>query len=184
MPEVIDGYLIDDQGEVLGLDRPFAVNSDDTAEWLLRERMEAEAAVLAINQRRAGYMANLDSLAAPHKARLAYFARVLEPQLIEFARSKLDGKSKTAKFDHGQVAYRKTGLSITVTNPAGAVAFVRSWRPDEVRESVDINSIKVCMVDCEIERGIRPDISTFAQVKTEGESVTIKTGIPKAKEKT
>lgn len=178
-----DGFYVDDRGEVLGnldlrgLQPVIQVDSREDAEWVMAAKLKAEVELAAIEARRK----NLDAQAAPHKRRLAYLAQFYEPHLVEWARTQLvEGGPRTVALDNGCVKFVRTGLSIKILDQAAAVEFVERWKADEVKKTVGVEGLKAAWVESGVGIGIPRDISSFAQVKTQGESVTVSTGLGKA----
>ena len=186
--EVIDGYLVDKDGEVLGLADPatgepmerFEVRSEEAADWVLKLFMEEEARLEAIEAKRAAILANLEGQEVAPRNRLRYLGYRFHNDLAAWARSELaakKGKGKTVKLTHGSIAFRNSAGSAEILDHASALAFVEEWKPDEVKKSVGVGSIKAAIAEAASQIGEAPDVSEFFRQAEPRESVVIKTGV-------
>ncbi|MEK9735789.1 MAG: hypothetical protein VW239_00535 [Candidatus Nanopelagicales bacterium] len=169
-----DGWLYDvDSGEVLGIpDLPdeFAVDCVQAADAALEIRARLEARLAALRMRKAALIANIESLEADQRRRLAWWDWRFGHGLVEFARSML-GRGKTAKFVHGSVSFRATKGTNRIIDMESAVAWMRDVDPERVRV---VESVLVSDVLATRREG---DVLPWLESTGPGESVTISTGI-------
>ena len=169
-----DGWLYDaDTGEVLG--RPdvlagFAVDCAQAADAALEIRACIEARLAALRMRKAALVANIESMEAEQRRRLAWWDWRFGAGLVEFARSLL-GRGKTAKFVHGSVSFRATKGANRIIDMESAVAWMRDVDPERVRV---VESVLVSDVLATRRKG---DLLPWLESTGPGESVTISTGI-------
>jgi hypothetical protein len=189
--EIIDGYIVDQAGEVLGLAdtvtgevmERFEIASEGAADWVLKLFMEEEARLEAIAAKRAAILANLDGQEVGPRNRLRYLGYRFHNDLAEWARKELaakggkGGRGKTVKLDHGSIAFRKSDGSCEITSHDAALSFVSEWAPSQVKRSVGIMAVKAAIVEAEDQLGEAPDVSEFFRSAEPRESVVIKTGV-------
>jgi phage host-nuclease inhibitor protein Gam len=202
-PEVIDGYLVDAAGEIIGLanpegrPNPFVIDDASKADWALEKMAREDAAVLAVEARRAALNANLDAEAKVHKARRKYLSWRFDGELTSFARKILEGgKSKTCRFTFGRVAFRAGSTSNAITDMARAVTIAKEWAPRAVKTVESVNVTDLLKLREGLERQLdnapaksRPDLDRDVLVtalndldaviesKTTGEKVKVTTGV-------
>jgi phage host-nuclease inhibitor protein Gam len=200
---VIDGYLVAASGEIIGLADPearpklFVVDDAAKADWALEKMAREDAAVLAVEARRAALNANLDAEAKVHQERRKYLSWRFDGELISVARKILEGgKSKTCKFTFGQVAFRRGSTSNAITDMALAVTIAKKWAPQAVTTTESVNVTDLLKLREGLEReladapeGARPDLDpdilaaalndldAVIVSTTTGEKVTITTGV-------
>lgn len=159
---------------------PFSIECHADADELLERIANHEAAVLAIEARRAAMNANLDSQLVDHKSRLAYLERFQVPQAIEWAKRNRPSKGKTIKLDNGQICIRATQPTIEITDEAKALELVKGYAPDmvKVKESVSVEAVKAAMA---AKKALYGPGYVFEGITEQaaGEKITLRTGIGK-----
>ena len=180
--EIVDGWMISTDGEVLGhilADDIFVPDTEEKVEWVFRLAMEAEAELIAIDKQRAAIIANLDRKKVTPRNRLAWIWMKWQGHVEEFAKRSLQamgGKSKTLKLAHGSVAFRTTKGSSEITDKAAALAFVMEWAPSRLKyRDVTIADVEAAITAAKLE--LEPEVDAFFVKYGPGESVSIKTGI-------
>jgi hypothetical protein len=174
---VQDGYVIGiESGEVYGLaeqTKEFAVNSEAAAEWVLEKLSEAEGRVVGLKSELAGIQERFASRIKEQERRAEWLRARFGSELEEFAKSQLDGKSKTWKGAFGSIGFRSTAARVTVADQDRAVAWASVDCPDAIKEtrSVLVSNIPDSVKALMIEKGA-PD---GFDIVPAGESVTIKT---------
>ena len=199
-----DGYVFDpESGEVHGVTDPetgavvwlveagqdvpqdagrFEIRSREAADWVLKLRMEEEAALLALEAKKSALLANLEGQAVHHRNRLKGLAWRFDNDLAEFARQELaarHGAGKTLKLTFGSIAFRQTKGSAEVTDPAAALDYVREWAPERiVPKPVGVEAVKAA-IEAERAADQEPDVAGFFRQAEPRESCSIRTGIGK-----
>jgi phage host-nuclease inhibitor protein Gam len=201
--EAIDGYLVDAAGEIIGLadpegrPNPFVIDDASKADWALEKMAREDAAVLAVEARRAAVNANLDAEAKVHQARRKYLSWRFDGELTSVARKILEGgKSKTCRFTFGQVAFRMGSTSNAITDMSRAVTIAKEWAPQAVKTVESVNVTDLLKLRAGFERELahppaksRPDLDrdliaaalndldAVIESTTTGEKVKITTGV-------
>ncbi len=177
----IDGYIVDDAGEVLGLASvgdDFVPDTTEKVEWVLERMADEEALLLARKAVTAAALANLKARERPHEARLAWLKRRYGMAIIDHARASLDGqKGRTIQFDHGKVSFRTTPGTNDIIDMKAAVEFVESVAPAMVRKEVTVTDVLKAAKAFEEIFGDKPTLREVLASSGPGESVTISTGI-------
>lgn len=147
-----DGWIYDSAtGEVLGrenLDGRFAIDSEESANWALKLRVEIETKILALDAQLRVLSQQIDALRNAQVRRLAWWDWRFRSELIQYARKRLEGrKERTAKFIWGNVAFRKCKGATTILDHQAAVDYVKTWCPErvKVKESVSSEDVKHVM---------------------------------------
>jgi phage host-nuclease inhibitor protein Gam len=177
-----DGWVYDTiSGEVLGhagAPERFVIASEDDADWALQRRSEVEAEVAKIDAQIRAVTANLQAKRAAALRRLSYWEWRFAPTLIEFARSRLTGKSRTWQGTWGRVSFRRTPGSNAIIDDEAAVAFVREWAPDRVKVVRSVTLKDVLAVKGQAEAVTGEEVSLpFVVSSPPGEAVDVRTGI-------
>lgn len=138
MTEIIDGYIVDSEtGEVLGLahaESEFHVTDRTSAEWVLDKIGQNEAALTAIEQRRAAVNANLDRQADAVRRRAAWLDARFGGELRTWANEQLaTSKRKSIQLDFGKIGFRTTKGSVKVQDAVAAVAWLKERWPCAVQ---------------------------------------------------
>jgi hypothetical protein len=172
-----DGFIVGiETGEVYGLaeqTKEFTVDSATAAEWVLEKLSEAEGRVVGLKAELAGVQERFASRIKDQERRSEWLRARFGSELEEFAKSQLDGKSKTWKGTFGSVAFRATSPRLVVLEQDKAVAFALMACPDAVKtvQSVLVSNIPENVKGIMIGQGA-PD---GFDVIPAGESVSIKT---------
>lgn len=172
--------LITDHGEVVDVIEPkgqsFAVTDRDTAEWVLEKMADDDAELAAIEARKAALVANLDAQATRIRRSRESWERRYGAQIEQVARDSLRGKERTAVFDNGKVAFRKTQPRIVVGDHTAAARWLseQDHLTDLHDEAVTYTPrVKTTPLKGH-ENELPPDLFTCEPA---GESVSISTGI-------
>lgn len=192
--EVIDGYRIGPDGEVLEfMSEPrFAIDSESAAEWVLEKRQDEEARIVALKAKREAILANLDREIRHHEGRVKALDYRFGPELEAFARTRLSGKRRTWTCPYGSVAFRKQAAKWRWADGGKerAIEWARQHKAtaikSEVREWVEFDAIKSVIDGHDLTTGdlynedavewIR-DLARVVEFVPEGEKVTISTGV-------
>lgn len=200
-----DGYVIDDQGEEVGVKDPktgaiaffrdepatetgpdrerFEVLTEDAANWVLKLIMAEESELLAIEARRAAILANLDGQSVEHANRLRSLHWRFDNDLAAWARRRLAearGAAKTVKLMFGKLSFRQSKGSAEVVDPSAALAFVREWAPEKiVPKPVGVEAVKAAIEAARDQSGDEPDCAAFFRAAEPHESFSITTGLGK-----
>ncbi len=184
-----EGHIIDGvTGEVLNPDDPgerFTIDSAEKAEWALELRSRIEADILALEARKVALLTQLKALEDQQRRRLNWWDWRFRGQLVAFARSLLaGGKSKTARFAWGSVAFRTTPGTHSIINMDEAVAWMKVFAPERVRrkvtESVTIRDVVEVRDRLMEETGDAEHLGWLKQSER-AEKITIDTGIGTSK---
>lgn len=172
---------VDDEGRSLGLrgvDGRFEVDSEEAANWTLMVRTQIESDLLALEARRKAVNAQIDALIAERRRRLSWWEYRFQPSLVEFARTLLKGKGRTAQFIWGKVAFRKTKGSTAILDPDTALEYVETFAPSLVSRKawVTVAAINQAALIAEDATG-EPQVLSFVARSGESESVTVSTGL-------
>ncbi len=179
-----DGWIYDLQtGEVVGrtdADEAFQVNNDDTANWVLRLKSEIEGQIVGLDARIEALLGELKALRAEQVRRLGFIQYRYEPSLIVFARSRLKGKERTARFTWGHVSFRVTPATSELLDEDAAVAWMKLWKPEKIRVWESVTKSDVLRVRDELARefGEEPEHLSWLKFNDPGENVTVSTGMP------
>jgi hypothetical protein len=177
-----DGWIYDvATGEVVGLATAaddFRIDSPEAAEWALEVRSRIEGEIAGIDARIAAVTEQLQRLRKAKMRRLSWWEWKFGDQLVGFARTQLNGKSRTWRCTWGSVAFRSVKGSRKIVDMAAAVGFVRSFAPEEVRvaESVTLAGVDKAVAAAEAATGEREELE-FLVTMPGGENVAIETGI-------
>lgn len=185
-----EGYrYVVETGEVIGhvdeAEERFRIVTPEGVDWVLSKMTGQEAELRKIEIIRAAQLANLDSMAVEPRNKLAWLRRRFEAEMIAQAERDLaeqGGRSKTAKYPHGQVARRKTAGSAAITDPRAALEYAAEWAPDQIKRSVGIEGVKAA-IEAEARQvedvELRTDTAQFFRAAEPSEKWTIETGIGK-----
>jgi phage host-nuclease inhibitor protein Gam len=149
----------DDSNETLQIvldnveaDKPrFAVDSLETADWVLKKiaQADAEAREIAdlITNEIAAIHARGEQLLKPLMRKKQYFEQAYELQLREWAEVRLDGKKeKSVKTLHGSVGFRKSPDSVDVADEVAAIEWAKSNSANEIiKESISKSACKTLL---------------------------------------
>ena len=129
--EVIDGYLVDADGEIHGMasvQADFHVTNEQTAHWVMQKMLLTEADIMAVDAMEKTILENLPRrLRAPQKqSRRNYLAFRFNSELEAFARANLRGKLKQWRCAYGCVAFRNAPVGVAVTDEAKAIEWARA----------------------------------------------------------
>lgn len=178
-----DGYVVDaETGEVLGradVAAKFEVRTREDADWTLRLRSEIEGDIAGIDARLRAMTEHLLAQRAAQVRRLSWWEWRFRPSLVEFARSCLKGKSRTAQFDWGRVSFRATKGTRQIVDMQAAVEYVQAFAPEKVKVVRTVNLEAVDAARREAERAAgEPEVGlAFLAEGGPGESVTVSTGV-------
>jgi hypothetical protein len=183
-----DGWEYDvDTGEVLRfvglpsapLAESFKVTDDASAEWVLELRSKLEGEIVGIDARLEALQKCLLSMRRDRVNRLKTWDWRFAPSLIEYAKSKLVGKSKKAKFAHGIVAFHASTGTNKITDMEAAVAFVEEFDPGLVKvvKTTNVTNVKKIMDEYEVSDKEIKEVAVWLESTGPRESVTISTGI-------
>jgi hypothetical protein len=174
--EEIDGYIVSEDGEILGLaEKPeFHVTDEDSAEWVLRKMQDADTILAGLEARERAILANLKRLKDEQQRRRNFLEFRFGKELEQFTRQQLAGKrSKTWTTPYGSVAFHKTQGSVRILNMQTTIEWARKiGLADKVRvkEEILASDLKEAVLS-------NPTpVDTF-EVKFPGERCTITTGV-------
>ncbi len=181
-----EGYIYDiATGEVLGridlVDR-WEVDSAEAAEWALELRSKIEGHLAGIDARRRALVAQLDALRREQERRLNWWDVRFRSSLVEFARSQLTGKARTARFAWGSVAFRKRQGTNEIVDMAAAVEWAKEWAPEAVKvsERVGVKDVLAAR-ELALRLSVEPVALPFLVSTGPSETAEIDTGVGAAK---
>lgn len=176
------GYVYDvETGEVLGREGvrdELRIETEEDAEWALRLRSEIEGDIVAAQARLAALKEQMEVIIKGHQRRLNWWNWRFGSQLEGFARSRLNGRSRTWRCPWGQVSFRRVPDSRQIVDAEAALEFVKTFVPEAVqrREWVTLKAIDAALGIAEAATGER-ETPDFLVVTPGGETAEIKTGI-------
>ena len=198
--EIIDGYRIGQDGEVLEYvgEPRFAIDSEDKAEWAMHKRMDAVREVESLRAKRRAILDNLDRQIRQAEGRVRALDYRFGEDLTAFARTRLSGKRRSWACPYGTVAFRRTKARWTWSDaPDAKERAVRwakeNWTPELIEkqgivrtrvEEVPVLDAITRMVET-LEKSpegweeVRQATWTFLSYVPEGETVKIETGVAK-----
>lgn len=174
---VIDGYLVDDAGEIHGHTNcadEFHVVDQSSAEWVLAKMMDADAAISAVNAKEKVILENLRLERLHQQQRRQWFEFRFGPELKAYARANLRGKSKTWTCPYGKVAFRATQPALDITDESAAIAWVKSLGLTDAVKTTETLLISECKEKLLADP---PPLGHGIDVVPAGEKVTIKSGV-------
>lgn len=183
----VDGLKVErDTGEILGPeDEAFQIDSTERAEWFLKKRMNLENELASIERERKALNDNLDKRASGARSALFGLNRIFEPQLVEFARVRLEGqKSRTWTNTYGNVSFTTVPPALIVDDQEKAASWAESNAPEAVKKKTDISfSIKAFKekypdtYDSLLKGECEKDAQTGLAIKPKSVTVKVTTGI-------
>ncbi|WP_435005132.1 hypothetical protein P12x_003025 [Tundrisphaera lichenicola] len=185
-----EGYRYDaDTGEVLGHqdEAPFTICTAEGVDWVLGLMMTEQLRIRAIEARRAAMNANLDAMLVDPTNRLRWIDYRFRAEIEAQARKDIEqagGRSRTAKYPHGKVAFRMSAGSSQVTDPGQALEFVKDVAP----EQLDYKTPTIAAINAAVEAyaqqmGEEPDVTPFFRKAEPRETCQIETGLGKESRK-
>ncbi len=174
---VVDGYLVDEQGEVHGhvqVQGDFHVTTQSAAEWVLQRMMEEEAQLLALDSMERAIASNIQKLRGRHANRRRFLDFRFRSELEAFARANLRGKLKTWSCPYGKVSFRNQAAGVEITDEPAAIAWAKALgRTDAVKttEKLLLSKIKDAIL------ADPPPEGHGLAIKEARETVSIDTGI-------
>ncbi|MDQ3224469.1 MAG: hypothetical protein M3Q75_13500 [Gemmatimonadota bacterium] len=196
-----EGFIIDEQGEVLGMYRkpPFQPDTPEGCDWVLSKMAEQDGHIMAIRCRRMILNQNLDQQERDRQKKSDWYLVRFGPDLERVAREQLAGKkSKTLTLDHGRISFRQSKGTNRITDMDKAVKWA-DWHAEQiitVKKSVTATDLAaevtrhLEVVDREAElypheseadpAKEREEVAAFLESSGPRESVTITTGIVEA----
>jgi hypothetical protein len=177
------GWVADDEtGEILGhiaATERFAVDTVETAEWVLKLRSEIDAEIAAIDLRREALVKHLGDLRSRALRRLSFWDYRFAPSLIAFARSQLSGNSRTARFSWGSVGFRRAPGTHQILDMDAAVEWMWTYAPHKVKfkRSVNVKDVLEVRAALAKEYDEDPQHLPWLSKSDEGVNVRISTGI-------
>jgi hypothetical protein len=150
-----DGYILDaETGEVLGyvkIKEQFAVNDDKSCKWVLRQMLEAEADVEAIDRTPAvitarKIIANAEALKKARAGRLAWWHWRFDAELGQYAKDELDRQKSTSKTFQtlfGKISRRLVGGNLTITNKVDVLAWAKRSCPEAIKTTEEVQISKI-----------------------------------------
>lgn len=196
--ELIDGLWVDvDTGEVVALERmpDFQVVDDESAEWVLKKLMNAEADLASIEAREAAVMENFRLMKAQAQRRIDGIKHRFGSDLEHYAMTALDGqKTKTLRLAYGSLSFRTVKGGLRVAEGAEAKRFALAWAKRMGYDNAVVTKEEFQISKLEKDQSERfahlvelgmtdPDIGGVRlafEIKPEADVFTIKTGIDKA----
>ena len=134
---VVDGYLVDDHGEIVGLatKQEFHVTDEKSADWVLEKLTEAKANIARNDIKRKAVLERLESLDKQERRRVEWLEAMFGPELEAFAKSQIGGqKSKTLKLTWGSLAFRVSPAKVVKSeDEEAALEWAKSECPESVR---------------------------------------------------
>ncbi len=173
---VIDGYLVDDSGEIVGhahAGTDFHIRDKESAEWVLKRFLDCDTAIAALDMEETAILANIDTVRRQHAARRKYLEWRFKAELASYANAVLRGRGKTWTCAYGSVATRTVPPRIEIVDEAKAISWLRTrglGNAIKVKESVILAECKPLLKD-------PPQEGHGIIVRESSESVTIRSGV-------
>lgn len=177
--EVIDGYLVDADGEIVGLAVPEdTIDTPEAADRLLARIGRHEAQIRALLDQERAVVANFARMRKDHEQRVEWLRRRFSPQLEALAREQMEGrKSRTLVLPHGRISLRKTKGETKITNMPACLAWMQAKAPDRLRIQYRVNAADALAAWDESDHSGDMELPTWMQVSGPREVVRIKTGL-------
>jgi hypothetical protein len=182
--ETEDGFLVNPQNdEVIGHiqdlpDRPFTIDSDESADWALKllSGLEGDRAGLCL--RRDALIGEMNKVIARVERKLSWWEFRFGPLLRAYAKLRLTGRSKTAQFSWGHVAFRETNGTNQIVSEQEALEYVETFAPHlvKVTKSVNITAVLEAAKIAEQQTGEKQHLAFMRHSGAETRA-TISTGI-------
>lgn len=179
----IDGIVYDaETGEVLGTVKPkFEVNDQESAEWVFKKLLDADAELAALAARKKALLENLGAMERNVQQRRDGLLYRFAPELENFARENLPKGKRTWTCPYGSVSFRATSGGIKVLDDALALEVAQTegmQNAIKVTEAFRVSQLTDVQKELIVSKFESHD-SRWARAfaKTDpGESATIKTG--------
>ncbi len=187
LTEIIDGMIWDTStGECLGVQSSpaFSIDNEEKALWLLKkmqsamaraESMETTPAVIAAK----AVLANAEAMKKAAESRYYGLETRFGAELARWAKTQLEGKSRTHQTLYGSIAFKSVPERIKVADPELALAWARTNCPEAIKHVPAIEEFQISKM-----KGVTPDFSDPDAEKAfrkepAGESFKIMTGAEK-----
>jgi hypothetical protein len=123
-----DSYYLYETGEYVGdkLPEQFSVNSDSALEWVMEKIFNAEAELLAEAEKVKTILANYERKKARASAKADWFRSRFLPEVEQYAKTKLDGKSKSVDTPFGRISFRTKKGGLRVADKEEALWFAKT----------------------------------------------------------
>ena len=184
MTETIERTLIDgswydtETGEFLGVEhQAFTINDDPSLEWVMERIFNAESAKSAEEAKLEALRANCERNIKRLGARVEGLRARFLPEVENYAKTKLDGKSKTVSNPFGSVSFRikKGGLRVVDKLLALELAKEAGWdNAIKITEEFQISKLDDDQRESLI--GSRPEVSGFI-IEPDKETCSLTTGV-------
>ena len=179
-----DGWITDLATEqVIGhkdATEAFTVRTPEDADWVLRKRMELDGQLASLDLQLAAFIRHVEAKKREINKRIDWWDFRFRTTLVDFARTCLRGKSKTAQFLFGRVSWTKGRGSnqIIKGQEDEALEWAYTWAPSKIQVRRWITCSDVLAAKQEAERTTGEEMHLPFIATTPGaEKVTITTGI-------
>jgi hypothetical protein len=163
-----DEYYDKETGEFVGLkvDDGFKVKDQGSMEWVLEKKLSYETNLRAEEARIDAILANYEKMRKKAESKLRWFEARFLPEVEEYAKTQLTGKSKFIECPYGRVSFRtkKGGVRITDKEKALSYAKIEGWtNAINVEETLLIRSLtpaQKAVIEARTPQGftIEPDV--------------------------
>lgn len=181
-----DGFLVDEAtGQIHGHidDRnphlPFVIDSEEKANWVLKLKSDIEGRIAGLQAQKAALVAQMDAVISRQTRKVAFWDYRFSTDLVRFSRTQLHGKSKTAQYAWGSVAFRNTQGTMVIVTPEEALEYVETFAPElvQVKKSVGVKAVLGAVAKASEQLGEKQEIPGFMKSTGPQENITISTGI-------
>ena len=188
---VIDGFIIDQEtGEILGhagVKPQFQVNDQASLEWVLERILNAEAEVKAVDQTPAviaarAILENSEKIKAERTRRVDWLRTRFSPEIGEYLKTALTGKSRSLKTIFGTVGLRTVKGGLRVKDEEAALECAKVGWPNAVvtTEKFQISKLtddqKSNLIRAFSENSATAMATVAFEVKPDVETIKIDTG--------
>ena len=177
---LIEGSWYDTEtGEYLGEDiQAFTINDDSILEWVMERIFNAESAKSAEEAKLEALKANCERKIKRASAKVEWYRARFSAEIENYAKTKLDGKSKFVDNAYGRVSFRTKKGGLRVTDKDMALTCAKAFRWDnaiKVTEEFQISKLTEEQKQA-LTGGELPSGSGFI-IEPDSETMTITTGI-------
>ena len=119
-----------------------SIENDEEAEYFLKKRLEALAAIRMYDEQQKAILANIEAKRKRHAQKLEWLDRTYSPLLEKYATERLVGaKTRTVQFTYGKASFRKVKQTFQVKE--GYDESAKTWAKINCPEAVQIKEVLV-----------------------------------------
>jgi hypothetical protein len=162
---------------------PLVIEDRGDVERALAIKARIEGQLLALGARREAMLKNFDAQIRSEQSRLEWWEWRFGSAVKGFARKRLVGKSRTAKFDMGQVSFRHVRGTPSIINDDAALRWAKDWAPSiiKVKHEEWVTARDIVEKLPEIKEATEDPslVLPFLVYSEDKENITISTGVEK-----